>query len=322
MATLKDIARDCGVSVSAVCTAINHPHKISKELREKILNRARELNYFVNKSLKIQKILLVFENYKNHFYGEYYSDVIFGITQRLSELGLEFRILSDFEIDYSEIYDYAGIIFVGKTPDTFLLRAKQYRMSCVQAGHPNPLATAPVVYQNSVNGLTQLVEYIKNCGHQDIAVLSGETRPEDVIWSEFFGYIQKEFAAKNITVYQADYSLIQSIEIAFTKILRRKKTTLILCSSDLIAYYVYKAAKKYSINIPKDISVTGFDGVFIPRFVDEPWPKLTTVFSDKVEIGRQSVNLLLDILKNPKKVKLLNPLPMQISIGDSVRRLG
>jgi LacI family repressor for deo operon, udp, cdd, tsx, nupC, and nupG len=321
VATLKDIAAACHVSVSAVCTAINHPQKISREVREKILNKARELNYFADHSLKAQKILLVFNNYRNHYYGEYYSDVIFGLTQRLSALGLDFRILSGFDVDYGKIYDYSGLIFVGRTPSAFLEKARKYRMPHVQVGHPNADFLTPAVYQNSADGLAQLIDFIKNCGHKNIAVLTGETDPKDIIWNEFYNVLSATFSKKDLTLYQADYSMIQSVEIAFAKFLRDKKKTLILCSSDLLAYYVYRAARKYAVRIPKDVSVTGFDGISFPRFIDEPQPQLTTVWADRAALGAQAVDLLLQLLRG-EKVSLSNYLPMQIRIGDSVRRLG
>ncbi|GBR76632.1 transcriptional regulators LacI family [Candidatus Termititenax persephonae] len=321
MATLKDIAAACHVSVSAVCTAINHPQKISRKVREKILNKAREFNYFVDRALKVQKVLLVFNNYKNHYYNEYYTDVIFGITQRLSELKVDSLILPDFGIDYAEIYDYSGIIFVGRTPDAFLERAVKYKMPHVLAVNPNANYPTPAVYQDSANGLTQLIEYVKNSGHENVALFTGETDKKDVVWNEFYKVVSAAFAPKNITLYQADYSMIQSVEIAFAKFLRDKKKTLILCSSDLLAYYVYRAARKYAVRIPKDVSVTGFDGISFPRFIDEPQPQLTTVGADRAAVGAQTVDLLLRLLRG-EKVDLLNYLPMQIRIGDSVRRIG
>ncbi|MDR1997132.1 MAG: LacI family transcriptional regulator [Candidatus Margulisbacteria bacterium] len=321
MATLKDIAQACNVSVSAVCTAINHPQKISKEVREKIINKARELHYFVDKTIKAQKVLLVFDNYKNYFYGEYYADVIFGITQRLSEQGIDFRILSDFRVDYAEIYDYSGLIFVGRAPDAFLERARKYKMPHVLAVNPNANYPTPAVYQDSAHGLAQLIEYVKSCGHKNIAVLTGETDHHDIVWNEFYSVLSGAFSKKNLMLYQADYGLVQSIEIAFSKFLRDRKKTLLFCSNDLLAYYVYKAARKYGVNIPKDISVTGFDGISFPRFMAAPQPALTTVQADRTVIGSQVVDLLIQLLNDPRKVKLLNRLPMQICIGDSVRRL-
>jgi DNA-binding LacI/PurR family transcriptional regulator len=320
MATLKDIAAACHVSVSAVCTAINHPQKISRKVREKILNKAREFNYFTDRALKVRKVLLVFDNYKNHYYGEYYADVIFGLTQRLSELGLDFRILSGFKQDYGEIYDYNGIIFVGRTPDAFLELARKYRMPHVQVGHPSADFPVPVVSQDTAGGLNQLCEFIKSCGHKDVALFTGETDKKDVVWNEFYKTVSATFPLKNITLYQADYSMIQSVEIAFAKFLRNQKKTLILCSSDLLAYYVYRAARKYAVRIPKDVSVAGFDGISFPRFIDEPQPQLTTVWADRAALGARAVDLLLQLLRG-EKVDLLNYLPMQIRIGDSVRRL-
>ncbi|MFC1517934.1 LacI family DNA-binding transcriptional regulator, partial [Candidatus Margulisiibacteriota bacterium] len=105
MANLKDIAKKCGVAISTVSTALNHPHKISIEVREKIMAVANEIGYFRKKGeLALKKVLIIADNYQNYFYGEYYQDVIFGVQQKLSEQKVAMLILSGFEIDYSEIY--------------------------------------------------------------------------------------------------------------------------------------------------------------------------------------------------------------------------
>lgn len=327
MANLKDIAKKCNVSVSAVCTAINHPHKISKTVRDKILNTARELGYFEKKEQKIKKILVATDNYQNHYYGEYYNDVVFGVTKRLSELKLDLRILDGFDEEFSALYDYAGIIFIGKTPAKFLQKAKRYNIPHVLAGHGTSEFTVPTVLQETTKGITQIMEYALSCGHKKIALLTGETNPSDINWNEFYSGFQTALSRKKIIfnknmIFQADYGDVQTVEIEFNKILSRKpKVSLIVCSSDLMAYYTYLSARKYGLKIPEDISVTGFDDVRFPRFVEIPQPSLTTASADRIMIGKTSVDLLINLIKNPGKAEKIKYIPMQAKIGRSVRRI-
>jgi DNA-binding LacI/PurR family transcriptional regulator len=327
MANLQDIAKKCEVSVSAVCTAINHPQKISKPVRDKILNAARELGYFEKKEQKIKKILVVMDNYQNHYYGEYYNDVIFGVTKKISELKLDLRILDGFNEEFSELYGYDGIIFIGKTPVAFLQKAKKYNIPHVLAGHGSPEFVVPTVLQETTRGITQLMEYVLSCGHKNIALLTGETNPLDINWNEFYSGFVSTLGKAKITfnknmVFQANYSDVQTVEIEFNKILSRKpKISLIVCSSDLLAYYVYLAAKKYGVKIPENISITGFDDVHFPRFVEIPKPLLTTAAADRILIGKTSVDHLINLIKNPGKAEKIKHLPMQAKIGRSVRRI-
>jgi DNA-binding LacI/PurR family transcriptional regulator len=120
-------------------------------------------------------------------------------------------------------------------------------------------------------------------------------------------------------VFVADYEHLQTVDIVWSKILSSKpKYTAIMCVNDLIAYYVYELAERDHINIPEDISVTGFDGITFPRFVLPPQPSLTTAKGDRVYLGRKSVELLLDLKPSELEHILL---PSEIIVGKSVKRI-
>ena len=82
--TLKDIAKACKCGLSTVSTALHHPAKLSPNIVEHIVDKATELGYFKNKKLEIKKLLLVCNNLHNHFFGEYYSEVLYGVLARLA----------------------------------------------------------------------------------------------------------------------------------------------------------------------------------------------------------------------------------------------
>jgi LacI family transcriptional regulator len=94
-----------------------------------------------------------------------------------------------------------------------------------------------------------------------------------------------------------------------------------MCSNDWFAYHAYQLFEKYKINVPEEISITGFDGINIPSFVKSPTPKLTTVFANRIKLGRAAVDLLIDTLENPQKKPQIVGMGTELRIGDSVRRL-
>ena len=94
-----------------------------------------------------------------------------------------------------------------------------------------------------------------------------------------------------------------------------------MCSNDLLAYQIYNCAEKYKIEIPKDISITGYDGLWAPRHLKLPQPRLTTVYTDRPTLGIKSVELLYAYIMNlPNKENLIK-LTGQMVMGDSVLRI-
>ncbi|GBR77685.1 transcriptional regulators LacI family, partial [Candidatus Termititenax dinenymphae] len=109
--TLQDIAVDCSVSIAAVSAAFRRPEQISKALRAQILQSAQRLGYA--KTPEIKNIGLVFENFRNHFLGEFYNEVIFGVLERASELNIRVQILNSLKADYQEICELSGYLIIG-----------------------------------------------------------------------------------------------------------------------------------------------------------------------------------------------------------------
>ena len=82
------------------------------------------------------------------------------------------------------------------------------------------------------------------------------------------------------------------------------RPTAIFCASDVMAMEVIDVAKKKGLKIPEDISVIGFDDNPIASYANVP---LTTVWQPVVEMGRQAVEILNQIVDGKKKepVKVL-----------------
>lgn len=327
MVTLKDIADRCGVSISAVSLAINKPHKISREQKDKILKVAHELGYFVNKQPTIKKILLVFSNFHNTFFGDYYNRVIYGILENLYKEKVAIQILDDFDkVDYSEVYENNGIIFVGKTPQAFIDRALEFRMPFVLCGHPDSEEKHFSLRFDIERGIAELMDYIISCGHKKIGLIIRDSSQERDEINELIMNAYKNGLSENKIPFNpkligsCQYSNLHTIETALNKLFDQKPTV-IMCADDHFAYISYRLLKKWGTNIPQDMSITGFDGVDFPEYIEVPQPELTTVFTDQILLGREAIVLLKKIIFNPTLEQKLHVLPIRLHIGSSVSRL-
>lgn len=327
MVTQKDIARKCKVSVAAVSAAFKRPEHLSRETRERILSAALELGYLSEK-LEIKNIGLVFNNFFNHYFSEFYSEIVYGILERLSELKLRAQIFNRVPEKYSEICEISGFLVVGNNSTPFARDLKAHRLPFVLVDCTRKLEEAHhLIYFESSTSAKQLAEYVLSCNHRQIAIINGETDPEDTFWLRYLEGVKKAFtekglSIKNLRIYPADYNNIQTLEIAINALLSaKKKITCIMCSNDWLAYHAGNILHKYGVKVPRDISLTGFDGLHLPDFLISPLPKLTTVFSDRVQLGRQAVDLLLDVLRHPQKSPKQVIVDTKFALGDSVRRL-
>lgn len=73
----------------------------------------------------------------------------------------------------------------------------------------------------------------------------------------------------------------------------------IFCHSDIVAIGAIHQAKQQGLKVPQDLSVIGFDDISMAKYADPP---LTTVAQPRYQIGKQAVQMLLELLEgNPEK---------------------
>ncbi len=322
MRTLKEIANMCDVSESTVSLALNKPYKISENVRSKIYTIIQKEGYS-KLTNKIQNFGILVSDMSHVFSNEYYGEVVQGIMSSASDSGLQARFVTNLDMDYYSIHNLQGFILLGKQPDEYYEKLIKYRVPLVSCGAP-PSEDIPVtsvyIEREEVSGM--LANYLVSCGHKNIAVLLGD-HPNEYMNTEFLrGIIRNNPYFKDDMVYVANCDNYDTVEIVVNQIMSHSPhISAVICGNDLLAYYFYKFAERYNLNIPADISITGFDSVRFPNFVTVPTPKLTTAFGDTQLLGRKSLELLkdryLDLLGNQQYIKI----PSSLLIGGSVGRV-
>ncbi|NEA28938.1 substrate-binding domain-containing protein, partial [Actinomadura bangladeshensis] len=88
--------------------------------------------------------------------------------------------------------------------------------------------------------------------------------------------------------------------------------TVLVCDDDLIAAGAYKAARALGLDVPSELSVTGFDDVLLATALE---PELTTVRLPAEELGAQGMTALLDLLAGGRPAPRV--LPGELIVRDS-----
>ena len=305
MATIRDVARIAGVSISTVSLALNETGPVSTETHRKIWAAARSVGYAPNavaqslKSGRTRLIGMVVGDISNPFFGRLLKEV-----ERLALEKNHLVILSDSGTDPEReraILDHlsdqrvAGIILAphGNSPD-YLEHIRSLKMPLVLVDHKLEGIDADFVASDNVLAAAMVTEHVIRFGHTRIAHIAGkaglytsERRKEG---------FRGTMAAAGIEV---DESLVvdgaydgeRAYEQVMRLLTRADRPTAIVAANNVMALGALQAMNDLGFICPDDISLTSID--------DVPWgnvirPRITMVVQSVDEMGRVATEFLLE----------------------------
>ncbi len=306
MATIKDVARAAGVSISTASYALNGKGNVSEATRAKVLEAAKQLNYQKNglatdlKRSRTRTIALIL----NDLSGPYYSELIRGVQATALENGYDLIACSSFGGDDSTAAKFLKekrvdgvIISAHNLPDERILESARKGFPVVVLDR---LLKGDHIYNvlvdNEKGGYMATELLIRN-GCRNIAYISGPTNSYDHR-SRFKGYMRalQDYNLK----YPSNLNLPGWFTIdggyTATKLLmaQREMPDAIFYANDEMAVGGLKAFKEAGIRVPDEISVIGFDDIFLAEYVNPP---LTTVRQPKFELGALAAHLIMQVLE-------------------------
>ena len=297
-ATIKDVARESGVSVSAVSMALSDkPSRISKETRQKVKEAAERLHYQPNRAA------LSLVNRESRMIGIVMNDV------RNTHIAAEFMAINR-ELS-GKGYSLLSHILEDQTRDSSLKLIRQIASENVAVliwAKPLEADNADVCFDYRQGGFLA-TEHLLELGHRKIGCLAGD-RSFQVTQERIEGYRQalEKFGVpydEKLVCY-GDYTMESGYE-AFSYLMGQRVSA-IFSSNDEMAFGIYRAARNYGIRIPADISLVGFDNVPFADIMEAP---LTTVRVPSVEmgsfIGRTAMELLSEAQEGERKKILYKP---------------
>ncbi|CAM3143133.1 LacI family DNA-binding transcriptional regulator [Rariglobus hedericola] len=300
----------------------NHPG-INPQTRAKVFALASKLGYSPLEKAKPRahaerlKLLDVavlicvdLPNFDNTAYGNPGEEILTGVTEfaRTKKISLDLHYVKpeDLSLDspsYRRITPmrrrrWKGVLFIYPFPQTVMdeLMAKYPCVSLVEQYGTTGLDCVDVDHFRGVN---KLMDRLLAHGHQRIGFFTHHYDVE-ASWAlrRHSAYMEKLFSlgmpynpddALNIGQHnKLDYDATHQRALELT----RKGVTAWLCASDYEAYQLVEFFKKNGLSVPRDVSVTGFDGIRKPAGA----PLLSTVQVPYREIGVTGVKRLSDLI--------------------------
>jgi DNA-binding LacI/PurR family transcriptional regulator len=162
-----------------------------------------------------------------------------------------------------------------------------------------------------------LAQYALRMGHTRVGLLSG---PEDLDSAR-----QRRDGFVNAS--PREIKIAWEVNVGFDGVLtaqavdalkRRGNVTLIVAGNDLIAISAIRCLSEHGINVPEDVSITGFDNI---RWTDVVTPRLTTIAQPLGAIGKKAVELMHGSMSGEKIPARHTIFDVSLIERDSVRRI-
>ena len=313
MVSMKDIAKQCHVSVASVSKALNGYSDIGEETRNLIITTAHEMGYLPNSSARALKIkksynlgVLFVDAAMNGLTHEYFNHVLESFKYRAEEKGYDITFIAGNtagqKMSFYERCRYRGV-------DGVLVACFKYYEEDIQDLIRSELPVVTIdhtfegkiaVVSNNVQGMEELVSYIYSMGHKKIAYIHGDDTP--VTRNRLSGFYRTTqrygLEIPDEYVKASSYRDLEMAAKATGELLDLPNPpTCIMYPDDYAAVGGMNEIRERGLRIPEDISITGYDGIDLVRMME---PKLTTLCQDTRKIGRMAAEKLISLIEHPK----------------------
>ena len=304
-ATIKDIARELGLSVATVSRALSRPELLKDATRERVLEVTERLGYQPNliaRGLRMKQTRLVFvvtPSLSPFFLGAFRGvqqaageagyDALMGHTDRSAEQeGLFLDQLASGRAD--------GMIMVTSADAHALNRRRAHRGDMVAALEAIEGLDIPTVQVDNAEAGAQAARHLIALGHRRIAHIAGPARmPMAQHRLEGFERALRE-AGLDPHAYPrlaGDFTMDFGEKAMRTLLAFNPPPTAVFAANDEMAVGALQAAKQAGLRVGVDLSVIGFDDQPIARLYE---PALTTVHVPTAQLGYRAMQQLARVM--------------------------
>jgi len=333
--TIKDVAREAGVSVSTVSRVLNNSKPVSDEIRVRVLAAVEKLNFQPNslaRSLVLKKTRLIgvlVPDIANPFFPV----AIAGIEEIAGMYGYHILLFNTFgeiekELQYLNIMKEKQVDGIIKMSTQVTEKHEEYfsnaSIPMVVTSKCTDREDVPCVVIDDVKAAYDATQYLISLGHRRIGIISGPL-DDSTGRDRFLGYQQAMLEHRlnlDFNLLKQGNFKVESGRRAMLEILQTVSPehlpTAIFCANDEMAIGAIGAILDQGLKVPEDISVMGFDDIFIaPVFR----PALTTVKQPIYDIGAVATRTLVKLIEGEKIEQPTTFLPYHIIERESCRRV-
>lgn len=304
--TIKDVSKDASVSIKTVSRVINNEANVAEATKNKVLASVKKLGFKPNKSAqslrskKSYMLALLYDNPNKSYLADVqsgifnackntgYNLVIQECNYKSSELTNDIiQFVKDFKIDglvitppLSDMQDFLSNLMANKI---------EYAVIAPRIMNPDSLYVSSNDYEAAYNLTSEIIKH----RHRDIGFIKGHPKHSASLL-RFNGFLaalkQHGLEPNEQWIKQGNFSFESGFDAGVEIFESSKIPTAIFASNDSMAAGIMKSAQMKGMEVPNDLSLTGFDDSPIAQQI---WPALTTIKQPVQQMAAHAAKILI-----------------------------
>lgn len=325
--TIREVARQAGVSVATVSRALNGSSSVRARTRKHVEEVARQLRYVPNgsaRSLTTSQTRTVGVLLPD-LYGEFFSEVLRGIDQTARQSHYH-TLVSSSHNDVAELE--AALRAMSGRVDGLVAMSPDLDAASLEANLP---ASLPVVLMNcpveasglntiqtdNYGGAFAMVQHLLDIGHTRVATIEGAEGNHDAL-ERLRGY-RDAMANAGLPVapeleQSGDFTERSGYEAMQRLLTVSLPPTAVFAANDSMAIGALRALREAGVAVPSAMSIAGFDDIPVASYMT---PSLSSVHVDIHEMGQQAIEALLAAIEDDTHPPQATTIPTRLVIRES-----
>lgn len=333
-ATIKDVAKLAGVSISTVSRVINDSKPVSPEARRKVVKAIEDLGYKPNevaRSLVTKKSNLI-GVIVNDIGNSYVAQILRGIEEIGRMYDYDIVLCSSYGDEETELKfiqlllrkQAEGIILVSEILNQSAIDyMKDVKVPFVYLNRHYEVLDFPTVKISNEGATKKVMDYLISQNHKNILYV-GEDKDLETTVEKYkvatYKDSMEDIGSKPI-IYQVPGNQINdgySHGEDVLDLIEKNHISAVFCSQDELAIGLISYLYDKGIKVPEDISFVGYGDISLASIYR---PKLTTIREPYYDFGAVAIRRILKFIKGESIEEQTIDLPVQLMVRESVKKI-
>lgn len=305
-ATLRQIAREAGVSIATVSRALRHPQSVSAETRERILGLVAHHRYVPDAlaasfaSRRTGLVGLIVPTISNSIYAAFTEAVqnrLLASGRKLLIANTNYSAALEAEIVHKLVESRVdGVIFTGCRRDRALYELlRHYRIPFVVTWSTSKDTSIPAISFDNFAAAKAATRTLIELGHRRIGLICGVSEVNDRAQQRIKGYQSALREARlrfdPALLSERPFEVAEGAAAAEAMMRLEERPTALFCANDIQALGAVFACQRLGMKVPRDLSIIGFDDLPMTQITNPP---LATVHVPAQEMGEAAATALVE----------------------------
>ncbi|SDL13943.1 LacI family DNA-binding transcriptional regulator [Tessaracoccus oleiagri] len=302
MATIYEVAKEAGVSISTVSRALRNDPRISERTRGRVREAAESLDYLPSAAAQtlagssVRSLGMVLP----HIKGTYYAELAVGFERRASELNCSAVLLlvgedSDQRPAVRRLAGAVdGLAFMARSAATDELVTEVAKRRPTVTVARAQLPGLPAIYAESEDSAAELTRHLVDIGRTRFAFVGPIDHGSDIA-ARYDGFARalREAGFDVPPAIEVELEEGPGLQLARDLVAQGMPYDAIVCGNDEIAVAIVYELQELGVDVPAAVSVVGWDDIRVSRYLR---PGLTTVRQPVAELGAMAAEHLHNLL--------------------------